>query len=177
MADAHGEVAVSAGPDAPVAMFKRRGAMAKKNTRKRLTAPALSQSEDSSDDSAYEDDFGRSIKKRKKNTGTVTASSAQNRSTNTELAASTFTADRSIPISTSKDATKTSNWFDEDSNDTRPSGQAARATQEGSQRPEGTYKGLANQPKFIQKNPNAPTRSMGPVKVKLIVYSNCPSIH
>jgi len=39
-----------------------------------------------------------------------------------------------------------------------------RAIPKESQIPDGSYKGLANQTSFIQKNPDAPTRSVGPIK-------------
>ena len=134
----------------PAPMFKTR---TKKNIRKRPATPSYS---DESSDNSDDNELGV-VKKRRKNVGAVTASSAQ-RSADNELSASTHAADRSIPI-TSNDATKQSNWYDEESN-SKPS-PARRTDQEIA---DGNYKGLANPTSFIRKNPDAPSRAVGPVK-------------
>ena len=150
-----------------IATFKKKGAKAKGNIRKRPATPAPSQSDDSSDYSSSENESGHRIKRRKKNTGAVTASSANNKSSDKELSATIFTADRNVTITSTNDATKQNNWFDEDSKDVLSSKSmpgTTRAIPKESQIPEGSYKGLANQTSFIQKNPDAPTRSVGPIK-------------
>lgn len=155
---------------APVAVFKRRGAKAKANFRKRPATPPPADSDSDSDDSDYssaEDGSDRKIKRRKKNTGTVKVSSKENPAPSQELSATVFSADRSVPITDSNDATKQSNWYDQDSNDALSAKGllgSTRAMPKQSQTPDGTYKGLANQTSFIQKNPNAPQRAVGPVK-------------
>ncbi|KAI5924593.1 hypothetical protein F4810DRAFT_131267 [Camillea tinctor] len=160
-------------PIAPVAIFKKRGAKGKANIRKRpATPPPASNANTDSDDSDYtssEDESGQRVKRRKKNTAVVTASSKNNKSasnTQNEHSATIFEADRSVPITSTNDATKQTNWFDEDTNllgKTRPLPKSVSASTSASQ-PDGTYKGLANKTSFIQKNPDAPNRTVGPVK-------------
>ena len=136
----------------PVPIFRTR---TKKNQRKRLAPPL--HNDQSSDNSDEDDEEPGVVRKRRKNVGAVTASSAQ-RSADNELSASTHAADRSIPI-TNNDATKQSNWWDEESNGKPP---PARHTDK--EIADGNYKGLANPTSFIRKNPDAPSRAVGPVK-------------
>ncbi|KAJ2965495.1 hypothetical protein NQ176_g10590 [Zarea fungicola] len=154
---------------APVAVFKKRGAKGKANIRKRAATPPPAGS-DSDDYSSSEDESGQRVKRRKK-TAVITASSkaAANRGTSEkELTASAYTANRSTPITSANDATKQSNWYDENAADALSAknllGSSARnaGTQGGA--PDGTYKGLANQTSFITRNPDAPQRSVGPIK-------------
>lgn len=143
-------------PAAPVAVFKKRKGNA--NIRKRPATPPPADS--SSDDySSSEDESGQRVKRRKKAVG-VNASS-KNTSSKQDIEQQVFTADRS-GITSSNDATKASNWYDEDA-------EGAMSTKNllGSTRKEGadgTYKGLKNQTSFIQKNPDAPQRQVGPMK-------------
>ncbi|EON99496.1 putative pre-mrna splicing factor cwc24 protein [Phaeoacremonium minimum UCRPA7] len=149
---------------APVAIFKKRGAKA--NLRKRRATPPPNSDSDS-DYTSSEDEAGRKIKRRKKNTGTVTASSKNYASGDQNLSTTVFEADRSIPITNSNDATKQSNWFDEGADGALSAKNllgSTRALPKEPQTSDGTYKGLANQTSFIQKNPDAPNRSVGPVK-------------
>lgn len=179
-----GDTPTTSTPVAPVAIFKKRGAKARANIRKRpATPPPAADSDDSDASDGYtssEDEAGQRVKRRKKNKAAVTASSKDQhpgaaRSTN----ATVFEADRSVPITSVNDATKQSNWFDEADSakllgSTRPLPKSSRSNQReansGSQptaaaeQPDGTYKGLANQASFIQKNPNAPNRTVGPIK-------------
>ncbi|KAI0111193.1 hypothetical protein GGR51DRAFT_509230 [Nemania sp. FL0031] len=153
-------------PIAPVTLFKKRGAKAKANIRKRPATPPPANNSDSDDDyTSSEDEAGQRVKRRKKNTAVVTASSKNNTSSATnEYSAVVFEADRSVPITSTNDATKQTNWFDEDANllgKTRPLPKASSSSENA---PDGTYKGLANQTTFIQKNPNAPDRKVGPIK-------------
>ena len=161
-------------PVAPVAIFKKRGAKARANIRKRpATPPPASDESDASDYTSSEDEAGQRVKRRRKNKAAVTASSKDQHPDPgaTHTNATVFEADRSVPITNVNDATKQTNWFDEAEDakllgSTRPlpnskssSGPSASTTQ-----PDGTYKGLANQTTFIQKNPNAPNRTVGPIK-------------
>jgi RING finger protein 113A len=149
---------------APVAIFKKRSAKGKSNFRKRAaTPPPASDSYDSAYSSS-EDESGRKIKRRKKNTGVVTASSRNNASSNTDLTASKYSADRSTTIKSSNDATKQSNWYDENATDALSSKNLLGSTRADAEPADGTYKGLANATSFIQKNPDAPKRVVGPVK-------------
>ncbi|KAH7019559.1 hypothetical protein EDB80DRAFT_701114 [Ilyonectria destructans] len=152
------------GPAAPVALFKKRGARGKANLRKRPATPPPADSDDS-DFSSSEDEAGQRIKRRKK-MATVTASSKNNVVGSKDLSATVHAADRSVLITSVNDATKQSNWYDEGSKDALSAKNllgSTRTVAHDSQ-PDGTYKGLANQTSFIQKNPDAPNRSVGPVK-------------
>ncbi|CAG8948656.1 hypothetical protein HYFRA_00001776 [Hymenoscyphus fraxineus] len=148
----------------PVAIFKKRTAKGKSNFRKRAATPPPASDSDSY--SSSEDESGRKIKRRKKNTGVITASSRSNPVSHTDLTASNYTADRSTTIKSSNDATKSSNWYDENATDALSSKNLLGTTRTAapSTAPDGTYKGLANATTFIQKNPDAPNRSIGPVK-------------
>lgn len=144
----------------PVAIFKKRSAKGKSNVRKRAATPPLDS--DSSDYS--EDESGRKIKRQKKS-GAVMASSKNNKLSNSDLTATIYTADRNTTIKSVNDATKQSNWYDENANDALSSKNLLGTTRStASEAPDGTYKGLANTTSFIQKNPNAPTRVVGPMK-------------
>ncbi|KAI0871309.1 hypothetical protein GGS24DRAFT_471946 [Hypoxylon argillaceum] len=153
-------------PIAPVAIFKKRGAKGKANIRKRPATPPPANSDSDDDDyTSSEDEAGQRVKRRKKNTAVVTASSKDNTSSTTnQHSAVVFEADRSVPITSTNDATKQTNWYDEDANllgKTRPLPKASSSSENAA---EGTYKGLANRTTFIQKNPNAPDRKVGPIK-------------
>ncbi|KAI2605449.1 uncharacterized protein GGS25DRAFT_515670 [Hypoxylon fragiforme] len=155
-------------PIAPVAIFKKRGAKGKANIRKRPATPPPANSDSDDDDyTSSEDEAGQRVKRRKKNTAVVTASSKDNAArTKQDHGATIFEADRSVPITSTNDATKQTNWFDEDANllgKTRPLPKS-NDTPEVTRQPDGTYKGLANQAKYIQRNPNAPNRTVGPIK-------------
>lgn len=150
-------------PIEPVAIFKKRSAKGKSNFRKRAaTAPPASDSD--SDYSSSEDESGRKIKRRKKNTGVITASSKNNSTSNSDLTATVYKADRNTTIKSSNDATKQSNWYDENAIDALSSRNLLGTTRTQPEAADGTYKGLANATKFIEKNPNAPNRVVGPVK-------------
>lgn len=163
MAEASGAAAAaSADVEIPTILFKKRGARAESNMRKKkITPPSEDEDEDDSYDSASDNEAGQGIKRRKKGAGIVSASSANNTTkstTNIELSVSTLAADRSAATLSSNDATKQLNWFDEQDEKSWP-GKTRAAS------PNRTYKGLANQTSFIQKNPNAPTpKSIGPQK-------------
>jgi RING finger protein 113A len=150
-------------PTPAVSLFKKR--TGKSNIRKRAATPPPAS------DSSYsssEDESGARVKRRKKNTGAVTASSNTNNSTNTDFSATKYEAERSTTIKSSNDATKASNWYDENTSDALSTKKLLGSTRAnggaGSEAGDGTYKGLANATKFIQKNPDAPNRAVGPVK-------------
>ncbi|KAK1995697.1 hypothetical protein LX36DRAFT_659371 [Colletotrichum falcatum] len=152
---------------APVAVFKRRGAKGKANIRKRPATPPPANSDSDSDYSSSEDETGQHVKRRKKNTGAITASSRDHATSSKDVSATVYTADRSVPITDSNDATRHSNWYDEDAKEALSSKNllgTTRTAPKGSQAPDGTYKGLANQTSFITKNPDAPNRTVGPIK-------------
>ncbi|KAI6365155.1 RNA-splicing factor [Pyricularia grisea] len=153
-------------PAAPVAVFKKRGAKAKANIRKRAATPPPADS-DSSDYSSSEDEAGHRIKRRRKDkSSNVTTSTKTSAAADTGLSATVFKADRSVPITDSNDATKRTNWFDAEDKDSLSTKNLLGTTRSAQPQepPDGKYKGLANKPSFIQKNPDAPSRTVGPVK-------------
>lgn len=153
----------------PVALFKKRAP--KSNFRKRPATPPPAS--DSGSEYSSEDDAGHRVKRRRRRAGVVTASSAASRARATDdLETTKYAADRSATIESSNDATKQSNWYDETASDAL----SARSLL-GSTRPkpadgspstiaanDGTYKGASQYQSYIQKNPNAPSRQVGPVK-------------
>ncbi|KAK1826503.1 hypothetical protein QBC39DRAFT_293071 [Podospora conica] len=160
---------------APVAIFKKRGAKSKANLRKRpATPPPASDSDDSDAFSSSEDESGHRIKRRKKTapSAAVTASSrtdaAARHGVDEAIARETiFEADRTSAAaldSARRDATKGAEWFDDDPKlDAKGLLGSTRALPSASA-PDGTYKGLRNQTSYIQRNPDAPNRAVGPVK-------------
>ncbi|KAK4040700.1 hypothetical protein C8A01DRAFT_45987 [Parachaetomium inaequale] len=162
-------------PIAPVAIFKKRGAKGKANLRKRPATPPPADSDDS-DFSSSEDEAGQRIKRRKRNTAGVVVASSKNtagkNNTADDLAATVFEADRTLPLDTGKrEATKQSNWYDEDTTDALSSRNLLGSTRAMTNKttttttePDGTYKGLAAQTRYIQRNPDAPQRTVGPIK-------------
>lgn len=146
----------------PVAIFKKRAPKGKSSIRKRVATPPAADSDDDDDSySSSEDGTGRKVKRRRNNTGAVVISSK--RKSGAELTPTIYAADRSATIKTYTDATKQSNWFDENTNDLSEKNLLG-TTRALPGAAEGTYKGLTNATSFIEKNPNAPTRIVGPVK-------------
>ncbi|KAK0663961.1 putative pre-mRNA-splicing factor cwc-24 [Cercophora samala] len=162
------EPLASAPAAAPVAIFKKRGAKAKANLRKRPATPPPAASDSDSDYSSSEDESGHRIKRRKRNTtAVVTASSKENPQAEPDLKATIFTTDRASALaldSSKRDATKQSNWFDEEKDLSAKSLLGSTRSMPSSSGAEGTYKGLANATSYIQKNPDAPSRKVGPIK-------------
>jgi RING finger protein 113A len=166
--DAPEDVKVETGA-APVALFKKRNTNGKANFRKRPATPPPANSDSDSDFSLSEDESGHRIKRRKKNTGAITATSKGIAKLENDLSATLFSADRSVPITNSNDATKQSNWYDEDVDGALSAKNLLGTTRAMTKDPnaaasDGTYRGLANQTSFIQKNPNAPDKKFGPIK-------------
>ena len=162
-------------PIAPVAIFKKRGAKGKANLRKRPATPPPANDSDDSDFSSSEDEAGQRIKRRKRNVGAVVASSKDNAARQRgDLSATIFEADRNASLDTGKrEATKQSNWYDEDADGALSSRNLLGSTRampnkpssSSTSEPNGTYKGLANQASYIPRNPDAPARkTVGPIK-------------
>ena len=151
-------------PDAQP-LFKKRGA---KNIRKRPATPPPAASDSESGYTSTEDE-GRRVKRRKK-TAIVTASSNTASKPQIEnLTTTKYAADRSAQISETNDATKTSNWYDQSGHDAKSllgtiRNRPAQADKDTEAKNDGTYKGAAGYQSFIHKNPNAPSRTVGPVK-------------
>ncbi|KAF2801546.1 uncharacterized protein BDZ99DRAFT_403196 [Mytilinidion resinicola] len=133
--------------DGPVAVFKKR---APKGTIRKAPPPPSSDS-DSSSGSDVEGDDGRMVKRRK-TTGVLKSSTADQKTKTGFEGATKFDADRSATIQDSNDATKQSNWYDENANDALSSKNLLGTTRK---KPETS---------FIQKNADAPNRQVGPMK-------------
>ncbi|KAI9163532.1 Pre-mRNA-splicing factor [Paramyrothecium foliicola] len=158
--------AIAAADAASVSLFKKRGVKGKANLRKRPATPPPANSDSDSDFSSSEDESGQRVKRRKK-TAVVTASSKDQSKGESQIGATVFTADRNAGITSANDATKASNWYDENAKDALSAKNllgSTRSTDSAAKTPDGLYKGLANQTSFIQKNPDAPSRTVGPVK-------------
>ena len=154
--------------DEPVAIFKKR-AKGKTNIRKRpATPPHDSESASASASDNYsEDETGRKIKRRRKG-NLVAAVSTTMKSNLDRLGAHRYDGDRSTKIEETNDATKQSNWYEENEQDGLSAekllGKTRGRPADNSTRSDGTYQGTKNYESFIRKNPNAPDRSFGPVK-------------
>ena len=147
-------------------LFKKRGT---KYIRKRAATPPPASDTSESGYTSTEDE-GRRIKRRRKTAIVNASSTTASNHTPLDLSTSTFAGDRSAQIPETNDATKTSNWFDESQPDAKGllGTTRARPPKAGSgaddATDDGTYKGAAGYKSFIQKNPDAPTRNVGPVK-------------
>ncbi|KAJ5089182.1 Pre-mRNA-splicing factor cwc24 [Penicillium argentinense] len=144
--------------------FKKRS-KAKANFRKKPATPPPA-SDDDSGFTSSDDDEGHRIKRRRKNVA-VSASSTANAPRKDPEADQTSNA-APVRLTSSNDATKSANWYDEDLNAKNLLGSTrSRAGKENtSNEPvvDGTYKGSANYQSFIQKNPDAPGKKFGPMK-------------
>lgn len=142
--------------DVPQFGFKKR--KGKGNLRKKPATPPPA-SDSGSDFTSSDDDEGHRIKRRRNNAA-VTASSSNVIRRREEAPKSAAPA----PLTTSNDATKSSEWYDENLNEKELLG-TTRAKPASAAAPEadGKYKGAANYQSFIQKNPDAPSK-FGPIK-------------
>ncbi len=150
----------------PVAFFKKR--TAKSNLRKRAATPPPA----SSDSDSTSDESGARIKRRRK-AGLEAAADATAKGSSARavdaasLRDTQFAADRSATIAVSDDATRKSNWFDEDA-DGNPTDASllgtTRKMDKADAPPDGKYKGLAAYGSFIEKRPDAKPAVVGPVK-------------
>ena len=146
-------------------LFKKRGA---KNIRKRLATPPPAASDSESGYTSTEDE-GRRVKRRRKTAIVTTSSITLSKAQTEDLTATKYSADRSAQISETNDATKTSNWFDESGRDAKSLlgtslNRPVQPDKGTASTNAGTYKGAAGYQSFIPKNPNAPSRTVGPVK-------------
>lgn len=160
----------------PVAIFKKRGGKGKAMRKQAATSPPpASRGSDDSDFSSSEDESGHRIKRRKLKSGTITTSSsskAQSAATKNDSesisAAPTYSADRSAALnlrdSGKQEAVKGSDWFDSPDGRLLSSRELLGSTRSAPGGNEGTYRGLKNQTSYVQRNPDAPNRKVGPIK-------------
>ncbi|KAK2739458.1 RNA-splicing factor [Myotisia sp. PD_48] len=149
---------------APIS-FKKRSAKAKSGFRKKApTPPPLADS--GSDFTSSDDDEGHRVKRRRK-TAIITASStlaAPNRNEKDIPPTST------VPhtLATTNNATKQSNWYDEENEDDLSAknllGNARSRATDLTYVKQGSYQGASNYQSFIQKRTDAPTKQVGPIK-------------
>lgn len=162
----------SASPAAPQSLFKKRVSKSSAAIRKRLATPPLSKDSDSSFEDSSAEEGQQKIKRRRTN-GVVTAVSEKvSKYAIADLEPTKYSADRSGQIDSVNDATKQSNWFDEEKLNVksllgkaraRPNTNSPHPTASGDNE-DGLYKGSSKYANFITKNPNAPTRQVGPLK-------------
>lgn len=155
-----------AAPEPAPVLFKKRAN--KPNLRKRQAAPPPASQSDSDSEYSSEDGVGRRIKRQKRG-GIATSSSGAQWTKVDGLKVTEFTADKTSNIQKTNDATRQSNWYDETaqnaSNDQKALDRSGLQPKSESDKPrDGIYKGSANYQSFIQKNPNAPDRKVGPIK-------------
>src|SRR6201992_4253167 len=146
----------------PVALFKKRNV--KSNLRKRPPSPPTANSDSDSDYSQDED--GQKIKRRRKG-GIDAASSVTQKPTKEPDSpqATKFTGDRSATIQDTNDATKQSNWYDEEELSAKNLLGTTRDKPETEEpNADGTYKGMEGYSSFIRKNPNSQQKAVGPMK-------------
>ncbi|KAJ5908265.1 Pre-mRNA-splicing factor cwc24 [Penicillium taxi] len=145
----------------PQFTFKKRSKNKGNFRKKPATPPPAS---DSDSDFASEDDGeGKRIKRRRTN-GVVTASSTANKprqDTTTNQSSSTGPT----PLSKSNDATKATDWYEEENLTAKNLLGSTRTRPEPSSdsTPDGNYKGTSNYKSFIQKSVDAP-KKFGPIK-------------
>lgn len=162
----------SESPAAPQSLFKKRASKNSAAIRKRLaTLPPSKDFDSSSEDSSAEE--GQQKIKRRRTNGVVTAVSEKvSKNATADLEPTKYTADRSGQIDSVNDATKQSNWFDDEKFNAksllgkaspRPNTNSAHPTTAGDSN-DGLYKGSSKYANFITKNPNAPSRQVGPLK-------------
>lgn len=158
-------------PAAPQSLFKKRATKTSSAIRKRLATPPPSKDFDSSSEDSSAEEGQQKIKRRRMN-GVVTAVSENvSKHATEDLEPTKYTADRSGQIDSVNDATKQANWFDEVKLNTksllgkatvRPNINSAHPT--AGDNDDGLYKGSSKYANFITKNPNAPSRQVGPLK-------------
>jgi RING finger protein 113A len=147
-------------PELPAVRFKKRAIKSKATLRKKIESPPKPSSD--SDSTSSGDDESRRVKKRKKNGGLTAKPMIQEADSPSDEHASGAVA---LSMNTN-DATKASNWFDERDGEFNPKNLlvSTRPPPSISAEQDGTYKGQANYQSFLQKNPDAPSRQIGPVK-------------
>ena len=144
----------------PPTLFRKR--TNKANFRKRPAAPSPPASDDSEYSSA-EDESGREIKRQKKGGVSVGNSTVSQKQNGVDLKATEFAADKTSTITDTNDATKHSNWYEDNQN---------QKDDLSAKNLLGTSKGKSKQQSIAQKNSDAttqkhsdaPDRKVGPVK-------------
>lgn len=141
----------------PQVAFKKRS-KGKANFRKKPATPPPASDSDS-DFISSDDEEGRRIKRRRKNAAVTASSTNATRKQHTDGPTAAVPA----PLTSSNDATKASDWYDENLSEKNLLGTTRAKPAPSTSQLDGSYKGAANYQSFIQKNPDAPGK-FGPVK-------------
>ncbi|CAK4033809.1 Pre-mRNA-splicing factor cwc24 [Lecanosticta acicola] len=147
--------------DVAAPVFKKRTKNA--NIRKRPATPPPDQS--ASDSDYTDDEAGVRIKRRKKEG--VSASTVAPKRARDLNKSTAFAADRTTNIIANEDATKASNWYTDAAlaaKDAPTTTQITKTETVVSDATDGRYQGTAKYSNFIQKNPDASSKQVGPVK-------------
>ncbi|KAL8692815.1 MAG: hypothetical protein Q9218_002230 [Villophora microphyllina] len=159
-------------------LFRKRGPKKTSALRKRPATPPPPSDSDTSGYSSASGNEGNTsrIKRRRKNAAITASSTTISKPTLSDNISSTttqYTGDRSTQIQENNDATKHSNWYENSTENntsaknllgtTRPHVSSTNTPSQPTE-PTGTYKGSTNYTTFIQKNPNAPSKQVGPIK-------------
>ncbi|KAF2248237.1 hypothetical protein BU26DRAFT_519965 [Trematosphaeria pertusa] len=134
--------------EAPVVKFKKRGAKA---APRKVAPPPPRSDSDSSSGSEAEGDDGRVVKRRKIAGNALKASTADQQKSSGFEGATKYEADRSAVIEASTDATKQSNWYDENADNALSAKNLLGSTRSKPQ-------------SFVEKDASAPERKVGPQK-------------
>lgn len=140
--------------EVPIVKFKKRGAKA---APRKAAPPPPSNSDSDSDFSGSdgEGEDGRVVKRRKVNGHALKASTADQQRSTTALEGTTkYEANRDATIQANDDATKASNWYENDN-----AGDAL-----GSKSLLGSTRSFSKPESLIEKDANAPERKVGPQK-------------
>lgn len=135
--------------EAPVVKFKKRAAKAA--PRKVAPPPPPQSDSDFSSGSEGEGEHGRVVKRRKVNDNALKASTADQKTHAAVASTTQYAANRSAVMEASNDATKQSNWYDENARDALSSKNLLGSTR-------------TKPHQLIEKNPDAPSRQVGPMK-------------
>ncbi|KAF7443062.1 Pre-mRNA-splicing factor cwc24 [Pyrenophora tritici-repentis] len=134
--------------DTPVVKFKKRGAKA---APRKVAPPPPNSDSDFSSGSEAEGEDGRVVKRRKVNSNALKASTTDQQIKPEVEGTTQYAANRSAVIEASNDATKQSNWYEEDADEALSSKNLLGTTR-------------TKPTTFIEKNPDAPNRQVGPMK-------------
>ncbi|EFR00599.1 pre-mRNA-splicing factor cwc24 [Nannizzia gypsea CBS 118893] len=146
----------------PAVSFKKRSAKAKSNLRKKVATPPPAS--DSDDFTSSDDEEGHRIKRRRKNAAVTASSKTAAASAGREQDDERLETTERPALPTTSDATKQSNWHDEELEKNLLGKTRARPGEADQAAPDGKYRGKSNYQNFIQKNPNAPIKQVGPMK-------------
>ncbi|KAF3928045.1 hypothetical protein AA313_de0201837 [Arthrobotrys entomopaga] len=160
----------STSKDPPVTFFKRKGNN-RSNLRKRPpTPPPKNSDSDDSDYSSTDETTGAKLpSKRRKTRHNITTTSSSIKPLDADsqpITQQTYTADRTTTISKSDDATKRSNWHNENEEEYLIRKSKPANSTDDTPVDDGVYRGASNYKSFIRKNPDSIQNKgkMGPVK-------------